>query len=463
MNTSSRDNAKTRFVRWITELNLFESNVTDDHNIKIQRRHTRFYIITLSFFLFTVSIYVSLQVITQHIEKEHPTFHWYDKLQEKHEIKCFCSNVSIPYEEFIQLDVSYHQVCSSDFVTQRWIDYLYNPKRTPFYFAEDFRATASQQFQLLAILCRLSIEATDEGLRSFNKTKLVSTELFSKDLLDIEIQTAMNTFRKNLISNFNYSLMVVRQLIISNSLLPATESFSNFQIRPPDDKPWLPFLVPYCFYHIDNFCCYCSINPTCKAHAGFFGDELYGKNNGGSIYAYLDVVDGWYIACLPIYSLLFSTLKSFYNQTTIDSLSLFFINSSGNFKCLDSNKSTIFDPTDTNLETIVQANFIENLTHNITYSSYFNICAPKSCSYKISKRFNILYIINMMLGVYGGLSVVLRFAIPMIINFLIRWQHGTSEPGDTSNWLHKLFRTLRQLNLFKSAIYVQVSDIYKQR
>jgi hypothetical protein len=104
--------------------------------------------------------------------------------------------VSIPYEQFIRIVPRYHQICSSDFVTQRWIDYLYNPAMTPFYYPQDFRATASQQFQLLAILCRLSAQAIDDGLRSLNNTKLITSQALSKNLLDAQMQAHIDAFKK---------------------------------------------------------------------------------------------------------------------------------------------------------------------------------------------------------------------------------------------------------------------------
>ena len=40
------------------------------------------------------------------------------------ELTCPCSNVAIPYHKFIRLTPIFHQVCSSDFVTESWINLL---------------------------------------------------------------------------------------------------------------------------------------------------------------------------------------------------------------------------------------------------------------------------------------------------------------------------------------------------
>ncbi len=276
------------------------------------------------------------------------------------------------------------------------------------------------------------------------------------------MQAHIHTFINNTVNNFNHTLTFVNQFLFSNTLLPATETFSTFIIRNLDGS-WLPSVGEKSIYHLNRIVCYCSMDLTCHVEAGFFDDELFDRDHGDNKYAHLYVVDGWYIGCLTIQSLLFATLKSFYNQTVLDSFSLFFRNSSGNFTCLNANQSITLHSSDTTLKTIIEAIFIEKWIDNITYPSYFNICAPKSCSYKINKRFDILYIINILLGLYGGLSIALRIVVPMKIKLVIRYKHKAPKPEHTSSWLRKIRRTLIELNFFKSAIHVELRDIYRQR
>ena len=450
-----------RLRQWLIELNLFEMDAVHDQIVKIQRWFTRVYIIALSVVLVILSIHAIVEDIPQHIEIRDPTFKLYNKLQDKYSLDCPCSNVAIPYEQFAQFAPQYHQVCSSDFVTQRWIDYLYNPSTTPFYYPEDFRSTASQQFQLLAILCRLSIQAINDSLHLFNNTKFISAQLLSKNLFRAQIQAHIHAFKTSTLKKFSHTLDFVRNLLYGNTLLSVSQTFYPFQLWQNNGFWSAGIDITFCLYHLNIYCCQCSLYPHCKAYAGFFGDQLLDAHDPDKIYAHLDIVDGWYIGCSPIDSLLYSTLKSFYNQTTIDSFLLFFRNSSDNFTCLNANHPTIFPPNYTTLETIIKASFIEEWNDNIDYVSYFNICAPKLCTYTSDEH--ILHSISTVLGLYGGLSIILRFLISIIIKLVIWRTHRTSPTEEPSSWLQKLKRALRDFNCFKSAMYDEPHDIYRQR
>ena len=50
-------------------------------------------------------------------------------------------NIAISYETF-------HQVCSSDLISNEWIKYLDEKDRTTLRYAVDFRATVFNQFQI---------------------------------------------------------------------------------------------------------------------------------------------------------------------------------------------------------------------------------------------------------------------------------------------------------------------------
>jgi hypothetical protein len=296
---------------------------------------------------------------------------------------------------------------------------------------------------------------------SLNNTKLI-TQALSKNLLDAQMQGHIDAFKKNTPNKFYRELMFIRDFLYSNAFLPAAQTFSTFRILY-NRGYWSSFMNMNDIFGLDNVVCHCHHYSTCQTKAGFFGNDLYAKNDINNIYAYLDVRDGWYTGCLPINSLLFSMLKSFYNQTMVDSLSYFFVNSSGSFKCLDANERTSFPPSNTTIDTIFSASFIGEWKNHINYSSYFDMCAPKSCAYATNERFNIFYIINAVLAVYGGFAVVLRFSILMIVKLVIRRQQEIPTPAGRSSRLRKLGRTLLKLNLFKSAMHVEPFDIYKQK
>ncbi|CAF1306573.1 unnamed protein product [Adineta steineri] len=356
-----------RLFQFISEINLFETDATDNISIRIQRLCTWFFISTFTTSLLIVTIYASLYAEEVHITIQNPTIDFYAELASKYSIECDCSETSVPHKEFISLQPIYHQVCSSDFVTQRWIDYLFHSAEHSFYYYAEFRSTAVQQFQLLAILCQLSIQETKDGLDLFFHTEIISDKLMSKDFLVAETQARIDTFKTNAPDAFDYKLMFIREMITGNDLLSSTATLFQFAYQYYDyghKSIWEIKDETVFFYQTGGDRCTCRYFFTCYSRAGFFGGRLF-KSDYSSAYSY--IIDGWYTGCRPIDSLLSSTLKTFYNQTMINSLLRYFNNISSNFTYLNANKESIFD-LNTNLSTIVKAGFIEKWIENINYS-----------------------------------------------------------------------------------------------
>ncbi|CAF3968433.1 unnamed protein product [Adineta steineri] len=456
-----------RLFQFISEINLFETDATDTISIRTQRLCTWFFISILTTCLLIVTIYASVHADMIRIEIKNPTIDLYEKLAaNNYSIECDCSETSVPHKDFISLQPIYHQVCSSDFVTQRWIDYLYDSTKHSFYFHADFRSTAMQQFQLLAILCQSSIQETEDGLDLFFHTEIISGKLMSEDFLLAEAPSRISAFQRNALDAFDYKLMFIREMIAGNALLSSTATIfqTTFQYNVYKDGPrWEGTYSDVTFFQSDKSSCICREQFTCSTPAVFL-------DNSNKSSAYFYIIDGWYIGCRPIDSLLSSTLKTFYNQTMINSLLQFFDNTSSNFTYLDASKESIFD-LNTTLSTIIKSGFIEKWIQNINYSLYFNHCAPKLCFYTINKRFNIYYIITTIISVYGGLSIVLSLIIPAIVKSITQHNAETS-PRDYSfrrlkqliiTWLRQLIPALIEMNIFRSSTHLEPSDIYQQR
>lgn len=61
--------------------------------------------------------------------------------------------------------------------------------------------------------------------------------------------------------------------------------------------------------------------------------------------------------------------------------------------------------------------FVHEWKMNFSYDAFFNTCAPIKCTYTYTKRANFIYIISILLGFYGGLTVALRFVVLNAIKF----------------------------------------------
>jgi hypothetical protein len=118
-----------------------------------------------------------------------------------------------------------------------------------------------------------------------------------------------------------------------------------------------------------------------------------------------DTVDGFQTGCYMLNALLKSTLEILYNQSFLDKLT----NSSKNFQKLNSSISNW------TIEMLLSRMFVDHWLNTTSYERYFNACAPDLCLYTISQRYDFLYIVTFMIGLFGGLSSALRIIVPLII------------------------------------------------
>jgi hypothetical protein len=70
--------------------------------------------------------------------------------------------------------------------------------------------------------------------------------------------------------------------------------------------------------------------------------------------------------------------------------------------------------------TLIDELFIETWQNTSNYSNYFSICAPLTCRYTYIERNSVLYMLTTFLGLYGGLTVGLKFLIWNVL--IIYWK-----------------------------------------
>lgn len=70
--------------------------------------------------------------------------------------------------------------------------------------------------------------------------------------------------------------------------------------------------------------------------------------------------------------------------------------------------------------TLIKALAIEAWNDNIDYESYYKNCNPAECFYVMTKNLHSSTAITTVSGLAGGLSVVLKILVPLIVKF-IRW------------------------------------------
>ncbi|CAF4067976.1 unnamed protein product, partial [Rotaria sp. Silwood1] len=78
------------------------------------------------------------------------------------------------------------------------------------------------------------------------------------------------------------------------------------------------------------------------------------------------------------------------------------------------------------IEELTNELFLETWPTVISFSNYYNHCRPYLCAYTFTQR-NILYVVTKVLGIYGGLTTVLRFCVPLIVAW---WRNQLSRQNN---------------------------------
>ena len=130
-----------------------------------------------------------------------------------------------------------------------------------------------------------------------------------------------------------------------------------------------------------------------------------------NILIYKIVFKGIVFGCLPIDGLRQSTLECLYNSTCLQLLADF-LNMSNIPDALNRSVASRFYPiSTTTIGELIDEFFIETWQNSSNYSEYYSSCSPSSCEYSYETRSSLLYILTTFLGLYGGLTVGLKFIV----------------------------------------------------
>ncbi len=123
----------------------------------------------------------------------------------------------------------------------------------------------------------------------------------------------------------------------------------------------------------------------------------------------LTQISGLYIGCMPFDSIMESTLECFYDENCLSQLF-----NMTNIEALNSSINSTF-PIDTQISTLVEELFLENLSNINDFALFFKECVPNKCIYSYNGRGNVAFIITTILSLIGGLSVALKIIAPLIV------------------------------------------------
>ncbi len=160
-----------KLITYFRTFNLFKSvpPSVDENELRNERISTRLFIVLLVLSLIILTLYNSLIPLTQTDNIKKPTFEQDEQLILSYpkRLTCSCELISINYDKFLHIEYTLHQVCTSMFITQEWIDYLSRSYGFVLVYYLDFQYIGTYTFQALNAFCELVNRTINASLTQF--------------------------------------------------------------------------------------------------------------------------------------------------------------------------------------------------------------------------------------------------------------------------------------------------------
>ena len=325
---------------------------------------------------------------------------------------CPCTELFQSYEHFLSIDIDYHQLCSSDFISPSWISslFLMNSSR---YHPFDFRSIGSSQFQIIALLCRSTKKIMSNRLKQFGFEKLINSHAVSSELLRLDIDSIIHAFKLSIRSNI-MNMHNFIELTVSKNRLESTLRTNYLVFSVPGERSYLTNTAEYLYSSNENnntndeFCS-CDFSFNCRYPSAFYDrfnktrDKL--RPPSAPLFRIVDL----YVGCTASSSIMQSALTCLHDRSCINEIQSFFHENSFQTRIqpLNSSLSSRFS-ANTSIQKLFEELFIENLAYRIDNEKYFQDCAPSICFYSYSDQSNFQLMLSTLISLLGGLMVMIR-------------------------------------------------------
>ncbi|CAF1521372.1 unnamed protein product, partial [Adineta steineri] len=422
----------------LIDLNLFQRvPPTQDENILRQERYTtRLYIILLIMSLIIFTIFTSIVPQTIHITSESLSPEKFSQLYQQYPktLDCPCTQTTIDYQLMCNITPQYHEVCSSEFVSSRWINIEFNKPSMANLSTDDFRYQSQFHFQLLSTLCQMADEIVQDSLQSFNQTKFVTNKLLDRQSFKTQIDSIVADFKKSLPPLFQRVIQLIKtNFNINQFITPMNSEFD----RDTGDDELNRYIDIRTFYRLRSEKQNYSVNEETLNNALFCYSissfECYQETRIKE-YAINDIIPGMVQSWFPFQALLMSTLECFYNETCLSNIKLYINSTQSSINITTLNSSSLNNSQYDRIETLANDLFIRSWDNESSYQSYFNHCHPLTCQYSYKSRLNFIYIGTKIIGFMGGINVVLNLLLPFIVKLLTKlWNYILQRQRNNSN------------------------------
>lgn len=282
------------------------------------------------------------------------------------------------------------------------------------YDKKDYRRFLLAHLQYLTSLCQISIQAINTTINQFLSSLLVTNKVLTEIVFFTRLHQQINQTISNGPIISNQLLFLIRNINDGNSIISAYESNFEYTIRwhEIDSR----FIHTQAIIYDKN--CSCGLRSDCTTQARFI------KTNSSSTVS----IKGLKMGCTPSDSFHLSTLECFYDSSCIDLIQEY-TNRMNSTYTLSTTKISRF-LINTTIAELVNNLFIETWKTTTNYSFYFKQCAPSQCSYNYIHQFNSFHTISLLLGIEGGLTIVLGWICPKIVQIIFKFNHYRKRQTD---------------------------------
>ncbi|CAF3917467.1 unnamed protein product, partial [Adineta steineri] len=293
-------------------------------------------------------------------------------------------------------------ICLSPFASEQWrIDITAGlAANLSIYTRRDYRRFLSAHLQFLQGLCQLSNYSVYNSINQFRASLLVTSELLSETNFHQKLESLIEQSKANAPTTFRHLLFVIRTVTHGNAFMSTYGT--NFDYTVPKNTFGGSYAPTRALIYDDE--CSCGLCSNCTTQANFI------ISNSSKIISI--PIKGLKIGCTPSESFRVSTLECFYDRSCINLIHQYtnYINSHDPLSIMKSRFSI-----NTRIAELIDNLFIEQWSNKTNYTSYFEQCLPSYCFYTSIPRFNLIYIITLLLSLQGGLTIILKWICPKIV------------------------------------------------
>lgn len=313
-------------------------------------------------------------------------------------------------------------MCSSEFVQQSWITFLYGFNNSINNYQKLDRPLLSTHLQVLAWLCEEAKVSIDRWTFVLNNKVTINSALFTRSLFESFVNSTIHAIKTLAPSYFQILIPFLTEMLEGN-LLPSAFNTDWIVEYGNESNGYLIRNIPRLYM---NGTCNCVTSKLCQDYLRVGPPDL--------------VLPGLVVGCMPIEGLTMSTLECFYSSDCISTITThleYYMQVDGsppnNFippvippiviPPLDNSTPSRFLPN-SSIGSLINEIFVEDWVTTTSYENYFRACIPSLCQYRYTKRQNMIYIALSLLAVYGGLTVGWRFSVwngLILYRWIKRW------------------------------------------